>query len=492
MKKLFALIIFIQCIFLSFSQTRSFKRGLGYNTLLTEDVQALSPGMSWGYNWGHTGSGNDAAFNTYNIEFIPMAWNGINKDGIRSLLSNHPEIKYILGFNEPNFKAQANLSPEAAAAKWKDIEEIADEFGLTIVGPAVNYSPDAPYQDPLKWYDDFFAACPTCRVDHIAIHLYMSSASAIKSNVEKFKKYGKPIWLTEFCAWDPNTTAASQQRFLFETIDYLETDPSVYRYAWFKERGWSGGHPYMQLLDRRNEGVLLPLGQIYTYMSSYDDNFYFSTNQKIPAAQYIRMKGIMLEPTTDSSQHLNIKDFDPTYDYVDYNINIPETGEYEINFRYADQYGDVSEVRVSVNDIEKATMIFVNKGLDVWSEQSCKATLEAGKQRIRINFKQGGLKLNWLEIKKNASSAVNAVDENQIIQVYPNPATEFIRVAITSETKKITISSLDGKIISEYPLDRAYEGIYQISLNELNKGIYFINIVDEKRSSFKPTKLIVR
>lgn len=253
MKKLFALIIFIQCIFLSFSQTRSFKRGLGYNTLLTEDVQALSPGMSWGYNWGHTGSGNDAAFNTYNIEFIPMAWNGINKDGIRSLLSNHPEIKYILGFNEPNFKAQANLSPEAAAAKWKDIEEIADEFGLTIVGPAVNYSPDAPYQDPLKWYDDFFAACPTCRVDHIAIHLYMSSASAIKSNVEKFKKYGKPIWLTEFCAWDPNTTAASQQRFLFETIDYLETDPSVYRYAWFKERGWSGGHPYMQLLDRRNE-----------------------------------------------------------------------------------------------------------------------------------------------------------------------------------------------------------------------------------------------
>jgi hypothetical protein len=300
MKK-YLIILCVGCLSFSMAhaQTRSFKRGVGYNTLLTGDLQALSPGLSWAYNWGHSGSGNQTAFNTYGVDFVPMAWNAINQTTARALLTANPQIKYILGFNEPNFKDQANLTPTVAAARWAALEQIADEFNLTIVGPALNYSPDAPYQDPIKWYDDFFQACVGCRVDNISVHFYMSSASAIKSNVEKFKKYGKPIWVTEFCAWDANTTAASQERFMFETLDYLENDPDVYRYAWFKERGWNGGHPYMQLLSRNQEGVLLPLGEIFTHMSSYDENFYFNTSQKIPSEHYIQMKGILLEKTAD-------------------------------------------------------------------------------------------------------------------------------------------------------------------------------------------------
>ena len=148
-----SLVMFIG-LTLSNAQTRSFKRGLGYNNLLTEDVAALAPGMAWGYNWGHSGSGNDPAFSEYNIEFIPMAWNGLNKSTIRNLLSKHPEIKYILGFNEPNFMIK-QFAPAQAVERWSDIEEIADGLVL-LCGPAVNYSSDAPYQDPLKWYDEFF------------------------------------------------------------------------------------------------------------------------------------------------------------------------------------------------------------------------------------------------------------------------------------------------------------------------------------------------
>ena len=110
MKK-YLIILCVSCLGFSFTQaqTRSFKRGVGFNNLLTGDVQALSPGVSWGYNWGQSGSNNDAAFSKYNFEYVPMCWNGVNTAQLRTLLLAHPEIKYILGFNEPNFKAQANL-----------------------------------------------------------------------------------------------------------------------------------------------------------------------------------------------------------------------------------------------------------------------------------------------------------------------------------------------------------------------------------------------
>lgn len=471
MKK-YLIILCVSCLSFSIAQaqTRSNKRGVGYNNLLTGDVQALSPGLSWGYNWGQSGSNNDAAFRQYGVEYVPMCWSGVNVTQLRTLLSAHPEIKYILGFNEPNFKAQANLTPAQAAAKWPDLQSIADEFGLTIVGPALNYSPDAPYQDPIKWYDEFFAACPNCRVDHIAVHLYMSSVAAIKSNIEKYKKYGKPIWLTEFCAWDDNTTASSQQQFLFDTFDYLETDPDIFRYAWFKERGYSGGKPFMQLLDNRLEGVLTPLGEIFTYMSSYDNNFYFTTSQRIPSKDYIRMKGIMVEKTTDVSEHLNVTNFDPTYDYVDYNVDIPEAGEYNVFFRNAFQYGDVSEVRISVNDVEKGSMVFENKGINVWSTQQCKATFDAGKQKIRIDFKQGGLKLNWWEITKNeVPSKVETVFENNVL-VYPNPMGDVLNIDSQEDTKEIKIFDILGKTV--------FHGINekQINSSSFNKGIYIIQL----------------
>lgn len=485
MKK-YIIILCVGCLSFSFAhaQTRSFKRGVGYNTLLTGDVQALSPGLSWAYNWGHSGSGNPTAFKTFGVDFVPMAWNGINATVARALLTANPEIKYILGFNEPNFKDQANLTPAAAVARWPALQQIADEFGLLIVGPALNYSPDAPYQDPIKWYDEFFELCADCRVDHIAVHFYMSSASAIKSNVEKFKKYGKPIWLTEFCAWDANTTAASQERFMFETLDYLENDPDVYRYAWFKERGWNGGHPFMQLLNRNQEGVLLPLGEIFTHMSSYDDNFYFTTSQKIPSEHYIRMKGILLEKTSDVSDHLNIYSFDPTHDFVDYNVDIPETGEYNVFFRYADEYGDVSEVQILVNEQVKGSMIFENKGINVWTTQQTKATFDAGKQKVRINFKRGGLKLNWFEITKNeVPSRLEPIVENKA-SVYPNPVVDVLNIESDVNTKEIKLFDMLGKI--------HYRGTHEKQINTANleKGTYILELTfdDGKQQSVKVLK----
>ena len=484
MRYRYTISIFIGLLIFSFShaQTRSYKRGLGYNALLTEDVETLSQGVSWAYNWGHRGSGNDEAFNEYEMEFIPMAWSGLDKSVIRAYLTTHPNVKYILGFNEPNFGDQANMGPAAAAAKWPDIEEIADEFGLIIVGPAVNYAGSnavsengVTYTDPIRYLDDFFKACPDCRVDHIAVHFYMGSAGAIKSSIESFKKFNKPIWLTEFCANGASQTVQSQKKFMIETLNYLETEPMVYRYAWFKERGNFSTLPNMQILDSRKECVLTDLGEVFVHMSSYDDNFYFTTEKQIPSEHYIRMSGVGMEKTTDENGHINLNEFGRS-DWVDYNIDIPESGEYNVFFRLSAEYPDDSEIFLSVNDQEIASLLFEKKGVDVWNTQQLKATFQQGKQKVRIGFKKGGLRLNWWAISKNSSApaGINATKQT-LLNVYPNPVEDVL--TIQSETPvDVVLSNLQGQTVF------TGKEVQTIDLSSYAKGMYLLTIISDGKS----------
>lgn len=261
-------IVFIFFALSALSQPRSPKRGLGYGDNSPQDLLALSKGISWYYNWYHQPEASVInVYQNYNIDYVPMAWNGaFNKQAMHDFLSTHPGVKYILGFNEPNFVDQAKLTPSQAAALWPDIEAVADEFELEIVSPAVNYCDNCvsengtTYTDPVKYLDDFFAACKNCRVDHIAIHCYMENVSALQWYVGQFKKYGKPIWLTEFAAWEGQPTLQEQKKFMIDAVGYLETDPDVFRYAWFTGR-FDNKSPFIGLLQQ--PGVLTTLGDIY-------------------------------------------------------------------------------------------------------------------------------------------------------------------------------------------------------------------------------------
>ena len=180
------LILLSAVITASGQQTKSFKRGLAYSIPFVEDLPTLSKGISWVYNWGFTPNFQVAAAIDPYLEFIPMCWSGVDTVQLKAFYSTHPNIKYILGFNEPNFKQQANLTPTQAASKWMLIERIASLYNLKIVGPALNYAPatgavsenGVTYTDPIKYMDDFIKACPTCKFDYIGVHNYMNSELA--------------------------------------------------------------------------------------------------------------------------------------------------------------------------------------------------------------------------------------------------------------------------------------------------------------------------
>jgi hypothetical protein len=201
------------------------------------------------------------------IEWVPMCWGGISSQDVAGIEAQIPEGSlYLLGFNEPNFISQANLTPTQAASMWPNLEKIAQDKGLELVSPAVNWCGDCVEgvtNDPTDWLDKFFATCPLCKVDYIAIHSYAPGSAALKSYVEKFRKYGKPLWITEFAPWDPpRPDFDGVVQYMKEVIPFLENEPLIFRYSWFATR--VSINQDISLL--KSNGTLTKLGQLYTRM----------------------------------------------------------------------------------------------------------------------------------------------------------------------------------------------------------------------------------
>jgi hypothetical protein len=247
------------------SVTRPFcKRGVAYQANSLGDLQAVSKGASWWYNWSPAPEKTAAGWEATGIEFVPMVWG--QKGGPPDPATIEKQIpagaKYILGFNEPNRGDQANITAAQAAALWPRIMQIAKDRNLLIGSPSPQYcAGDCNDTDPFHWLDAFFAACTGCKVDFMATHWYACTADALKNHLSKFKKYGKPIWVTEFSCMDAGDhTAAGEAAYMKTAVDILEKDPTVFRYSWFTGR-WP--NPAGISLYGSASGALTDLGNTY-------------------------------------------------------------------------------------------------------------------------------------------------------------------------------------------------------------------------------------
>lgn len=237
------------------------KRGLAVgDDLSANDLKAFGSSVSWFYDWGSRFPSKLAAsdVSAAGVEFAPMIYGG-EPNAAQETASIPAGARFLLGFNEPNFHSEGNLAASAAAALWPHLEAIATARQLELVSPAVNYCGPASTcwdTDPFSYLDDFFAACPTCRVDYVAVHWYACDTGALTWYLSQAKKYGKPVWLTEFNC--PGGNAAAQLAYLKAALPVLEADPQVFRYSWLMARS---SVPEINLLA--GDGQLTELGQAY-------------------------------------------------------------------------------------------------------------------------------------------------------------------------------------------------------------------------------------
>jgi hypothetical protein len=244
------------------------KRGIAYGFHSDADLTVLSPKVVWWYNW-HFAPDNSLSAGLYkqlDVEYVPMVWGPkIKLSDVESQLPDSATT--LLGYNEPNFFAQANVSAADAAKQWPTVQAIADKKGLRLVSPAVNYCGGGCFDtDPFSYLEAFFKACTSCRVDVIAVHIYVgcriTSGNHAQWLIDHLKRYqtefSQPIWLTEFACNDARNVA-EQKAFLEDAVAYLEATPRIERYAWFAGR--ADNVPYVDLLGA--SGQLTELGQAY-------------------------------------------------------------------------------------------------------------------------------------------------------------------------------------------------------------------------------------
>lgn len=391
---------------------KSAKRGVAFSFTQVTDLPLMSPYISWDYNWGNTPS-NDAAmwFDANEMDFCPMCWNGnYSTDKIRAFVAAHPNTKYLLAFNEPNLTDQANMTPSKAAELWPPVVALAKELNLKLVSPAMNYGTLAGYSDPVKWLDEFFSQ-PNVDINDIyaiSIHCYMSSASAVQGYVEKFEKYNKPIWMTEFCAWDPVPgSVTTQMDYMCAVLNYLEANPKVERYAWFIPRSGNkvDSPPYMQLLTHDYPADLTDLGKMYCWFSPMDKSVWLRANRPILASEYVAVanNAMPLRPSTDTEvlqqvggKGLMITNF-AAGQQLTYQVCVPENST-EFTLRYCGYSNSICEVLVdgvSQNYIDMPR----NGSNTEWIVAKAPLSISEGKHTVTLKLFSGSCYLSAFEIK---------------------------------------------------------------------------------------------
>jgi autotransporter-associated beta strand protein len=241
-----------QCLFVRVFPWRwTAKKGWGGG------VQAMVD-PHWNYDW------NNAASSTYDTEYIPMKWGGFTTWDPYSNLNSKQGTTQVLGYNEPDSTAQANVNVSNAIALWPYMMQ----SGLRLGAPAVSDS--GVSGQGLDWLYSFMSQATNLgyRVDYIPVHFYKCSWSTTQfSNYLAgiYQVTGRPIWVTEFnngaswCGSQP--TQSGQASTISSFLSMLESTPFVERYAIYS---WFGSSN----LDMIYNSVLTPAGTNYLKQQS--------------------------------------------------------------------------------------------------------------------------------------------------------------------------------------------------------------------------------
>lgn len=140
-------------------------------------------------------------------------------------------VTHVLGFNEPDYSAQANMPAKQAAKSWIQYMQPYASM-VKLGGPAVTGQPSG-----LVWLQDFYgnltAMNATAFPDFQPVHWYDEAWNIywFKDFItEAYEQTKVPIWITEFQGFG---TDAEQATFLQTVTPWLDATSWIGGYAYF-------------------------------------------------------------------------------------------------------------------------------------------------------------------------------------------------------------------------------------------------------------------
>ncbi len=220
-------------------------------------------GVSWMYNWAASPNGVTAP---KGVQYVPMIWGAKSADAA-TLAKAKANGNTLLGFNEPDFADQSNMSVDQALDLWPKLEAT----GMRLGSPAVAWGAD---QDG-KWLDKFMTGAKQrgYRVDFITLHWYggdfnpSNATNQLRTYIQNtYAKYHKPIWVTEYALMNFGggarlPSAGVQAEFVTKSTAMLQSLSYVERYAWFAFPTSTDGTDGTGLY--RPGGAITPPGKAY-------------------------------------------------------------------------------------------------------------------------------------------------------------------------------------------------------------------------------------
>jgi hypothetical protein len=379
---------------------RSAKRGVCANHLDAKDFTVFAPGVSWFYNWFHTT--NDVAPAALNFEFIPMMWGNdpARLTGLKAYLAAGHKPRAVLAINEPNLKGQAFITPEVCADLYRRTREIADAYGIPTVGPHMAIGSSAgdsiTAMDPIEkknltytfmmpYLKAFMHYRGANDLPGIGVHAY-GDINELRWVVDAtYKEFGKPVWMTEYAWWGAKSDKAALD-YLVQATDFLEHNPKVAGYAWFKERS---DNARISLLASK-PGELTPLGRAYVDMPVHDADLFYRVPGRLQAERYVDITDMETRPTDDTDGFLHMRAGKAGAELA-CNIAPDKAGDYSLALRAT---GGAGTIAIQINERKVGSVAVTNDG---WQTVSTKLRLAAGPQTIRLVMSAKGQTVNWIE-----------------------------------------------------------------------------------------------
>ena len=239
-------------------------KGIAYRQLESEgdecsDLENLN--VSWYYNW--TPKPNCPDEN--DREFIPMIWSQkyLEGDNYEKYLVPLIGSDYtaLLGYNEPNWLGQAEMTVEEALEYWPLLEETSLRLG----------SPSTTGRSGLDWSIEFMKGAKErgYGIDFLALHWYgdCSDTEGLKEFLDYYDAFKMPMWLTEWSCYKQDM--AINTAFLEQIFPVLESYERLERYAWYSNRTTHETYMGAALFD--STGNPTPNGEIYVNLPAYHE-----------------------------------------------------------------------------------------------------------------------------------------------------------------------------------------------------------------------------
>ena len=387
-------------------QSRSAKRGVYGSMGASLDPALLGKGVSWNVDGTHAYPASAQSLIAGGVTFYPMvATAELSKSDLTDIKKNFPSAYWVFGYNEPNNSSSAEMTPSGAAASWPELRTFTKSLGMSLTSPSLIDGTASGKDDPVEWLDEFIACdgVGSGAFDAVALHCYKPTAEQMREMLRRFDKYGKPLFVTEFCHFTLTITndAEKQLAFMSDALNLLESDSAVGGYSWYMTRAEGNWAAISLLNDDPKKPALTDLGKLYVNFSSFDKNCRYVPGEPIPAAHYAanNLSGtttgwsevFKVRPCTDAFGNLMVV-CDTPQAWMEYQVEVSSDGTYALAARYS---GDGAKLSLSIDGGEAQTV-----ELPASSEWGCKwiegLKLSKGQHTLRLSHQSGSVNLNWL------------------------------------------------------------------------------------------------